>query len=855
MTTRQHHPQTTMPSRQSRWFRPRSTAATARKADEECGGRLVSRSGSDHFALRGASVEVEACAGLARVVLRQTFANSGPEPLQATYQFPLPADAAVGGYVFTVGGERIEGEIDRRRTARQRFDEAVLEGRSAALLDQERTSIFTQEIGNIPPGEEVTCEITLDQKLTWLETGQWEWRFPTVIGPRYLSTEGRVPDAGRISPPVADVPADGLPFRAMMKLRIRDRLTSAVPASPSHPAILSSTVASGAGEAAATDVTFADEAGVALDRDIVIRWNVAAPSVGLQIDVARPPVGTSNARRSGPNPAASSYGLITLVPPGPKHARQVTARDMILLIDTSGSMAGGPLRSAKKVAEELVRSMGPADQLEMIEFSMHPRRWKPAPVRMSLPHQAEALKWIHALAAGGGTEMQDAIIEALRPLREHAKRQVVLLSDGYIGFERDVVSTVRSCTPPGCILHSVGIGEAANRSLTAAVARAGRGVEFLINPEEDHAEAVARIVRRLARPLFINLTLGGDAVLDAAAHELPDLHAGVPTTIPVRLRPEGGNIEIEGHTAEGPWRMTATAPRMEAGEGNPSVVRCWARERVEELELRAAGDASALVEVDHEVEQIGLAYGILTRLTSWVAISSQATVDPSDPIRRESVPQAPVAGMAMQAMASPAAARRIGPSDATVAYCRSIVITPEAAPGDVEESAGRAFAAWDEDDALGDVLPCMEAAAPAERYAAMAVPCDLSSSAAPPATGDHGIEVDGAMILMSADRLVIEINVTHPTLEWRPTQVLFDGPTPIAMEIDLRGTTRSGSYYVGQRLRLVLRGLPAGLFPQFVEGARLTIVGAKADGHEVPTIHITLRASTAGPAGGDAGHA
>src|SRR5689334_2244012 len=136
------------------------------------GARLVSTDGKT-LPLKGAALAADACAGLARVVLTQTFANPYDEPLVVTYALPLPHDGAVSAFAFTIGGRKVTGEIDRRAAARERFERALSEGRSAALLEQDRASLFTQEIGNIPPKTEVVAEITIDQRLHWNDEGAW----------------------------------------------------------------------------------------------------------------------------------------------------------------------------------------------------------------------------------------------------------------------------------------------------------------------------------------------------------------------------------------------------------------------------------------------------------------------------------------------------------------------------------------------------------------------------------------------------------------------------------------------------------------------------------------------------------
>ena len=149
------------------------------------GARLVAADRRE-LPLTGTSLRAEAGGGVARTVVEQRFTNPYAEALAVTYSLPLPADGAVVGFGFRIGERRIAGEVAKRADARERYERALMEGKSAALLEQERSSLFTQEIGNLPPGETIVAEVVVDQPLRWIDEGAWEWRFPTVVAPRYL---------------------------------------------------------------------------------------------------------------------------------------------------------------------------------------------------------------------------------------------------------------------------------------------------------------------------------------------------------------------------------------------------------------------------------------------------------------------------------------------------------------------------------------------------------------------------------------------------------------------------------------------------------------------------------------------
>lgn len=593
--------------------------------DRSGGGRLVTADGQA-LPLQEVTLSAEARGGLARAVLEQRFVNPHTEPLRVSYLVPLPADGAVAGYAIRVGDRRIVGEVDRIQAARERFETALIEGRSAGLVDQERPSLFTLELGNVPPGAEVVAELTIDQRLAWLDEGAWEWRFPTVVAPRYLGGEGRVPDAEQVTVDVVDAPVTA---RASVTLLVRDALTGGrTPLSPSHALAVEA-------EASGWRVRI----GAGLDRDLVVRWRTAGTATTPALQVARPPAGHAR--------AGSAYGLLTLAPPAPEAHAAVVPRDLILLLDTSGSMAGEPLGQARTMARALVQGLSDVDRLEMIAFASRPRRWRGHAERVTETTRRAALAWLEGLAADGGTEMLEGVVAALRPLRPDAQRQVVLITDGLIGFEGEIVGSVARELPAGSRLHTVGVGASVNRGLTAPAARAGRGLEIVLGLDEAVAPAVNRLLAATQAPLLVDVTLSGSALRAHAPAALPDVCAGAPLRAALELSPEGGDLLVRGRTATGDWVTRMTVPALSPGEGTAAVVSLYGREAVEDLSVRRAiGDEA----VDADTERLGLDFQIATPRTSWVAVAEERSVDPTQPTRRQRMPHALPHGLSVEAL-------------------------------------------------------------------------------------------------------------------------------------------------------------------------------------------------------------
>ena len=587
------------------------------------GGRLVAPAGKE-LPLRAVELAAEAAGGIARTELRQVFSNPYDEPLKLTYQFPLPADGAVAGFEIRAGERVIRGEIDRREAARERYERAMVEGHMAALLDQERANLFTQNLGNVPPRTEVTVALKIDQPLQWLAEGMWEWRFPTVVAPRYLGQGGRVSDAEQVSVEVADRPTG---VTVAFELGIGDVVTGGVPTSISHAVI-----------AEGSRVRLADRA-AALDRDIVVRWRVARPEVGVVLERARPAADATH--------ADSAYGLLTIVPP--EAPDSAIDRDLIILLDVSGSMSGHPIAQAKRVVARLIESLGENDRLEMIAFAHKPERGRRRPVQLTRRERTRAFEWLESLSAGGGTEMVSAIHDALAPLRSEAQRQVVIVTDGQIGFEGEAVRAIRDGLPAGSRLHAIGIGSASNRAFLHAAARAGRGVELAVDLDEDASACAARIVAATQGPTLVDLEISGSAVEATAPRKPADLMASAPVLQGVRLRPSGGELVVRGRTAEGAWERRIEVPATPCGTGQTAVVTLFGRESVEDLELDLAcrGERST---IDREIERIGVAFGLATRRTSWIAVAEEPSVDPREPVRFERVPQELPYGMSVEGL-------------------------------------------------------------------------------------------------------------------------------------------------------------------------------------------------------------
>ncbi len=824
------------------------------------GARLVSVDGRE-LPLVSAALEVVAGAGIARTTLRQTFRNDSTEPLRVTYRLPLPADGAVARYSFTIGGRRIRGVVDVKERARERFVRAISEGRTAAILDQERDGLFTQELGNVPAGEAIEVELGVDQPLLWNGlVGGWELRFPTVAPPRYLGGPGRTPDAAKVTVDVADAP---LAVRCSLRLELLDVVVDGLVESSSHALAVET-------RRGITAVTFGDERGVRLDRDVVVRWRVATAEPGASVQLCRP--AASHAR------ADSAFGLVTLVPPATP-GRSV-ARDLVLLLDVSGSMGGRPLAQLQKISSALVRTLGPQDSLELLAFADEPTRFARAAVRCDPDARERALRWIGKLQASGGTEMRRGIEEALAPLRKEAERQIVLMTDGHIGFEREVVAHVIAALPAGSVLHTVGVGSGVNRSLTAPAARAGRGLELIVDLDDDGAKAAERLVAATDAPALVQLCVEGSA-LRGAPVRIPSLYAGKPVLVPVELDPAGGTLRIRAERAGGRFVTELTVAATAPGEGCEAITALWAREQVAGFELAIAGGASQR-ELDPQIEALGTTFQIATRRTSFIAVSDRIEVEPGTPERSAEVPQDMPYGMDPEGLglgtprlASPARPQAAPAMQAAVVggmgaalgrLAKSVMgafepdtierlsASPQRSRRSEEAEEGTASAKeQDAELAEDDGLAGADAAVMEEREASPVAPAPARPASAPKAAAkSESAKKDAAkqeapearkakggpqqaralrvltalLASLGGDLRVLEAKVEGEALDWAaPSTVeatLADG-TKRTLRTDAARSTKAGAIPAGRLVRLVLIDAPADLVAVEWAGLRIEV--------------------------------
>lgn len=624
---------------------------SARAADDTIyAGRLdaVSASGAGlgSCPLKHTAVEAELSGSVARVSVTQQFHNPFAEKIEAVYVFPLHQDSAVDEMEMRIGERVIKGLIKERDEAKKIYTDARNKGHIASLLDQERPNIFTQAVANIEPSQQVTITIRYSLMLAWKD-GRYEFDVPTVVGPRYIPGTPITPAAADSMPSL--FPADTTNHKVLNKTPVYD----AIPATPTNQVpdahrITPPFVREGYRAGHGLSVTVKIHAGIPIEEikcdthEIIIEHPEGDKSralIRLKEGTTLPDRDFAISYRTASETITDSvlthtdergkFFTLVLQPPARIKPEQVVPRELIFVLDTSGSMSGFPLETSKALMRKAINNLRPDDRFNLITFAGSTAIMAPKPLNNTTPNRQRALRFIDTLEGGGGTEMMKAIDSALGGNLDPKKVRIVcFLTDGYVGNDQEIVAAVKKHARTTSVF-SFGIGSSVNRFLLSSMAHEGKGdAQFVLSPST--AEATAnRFYERIDAPVLTDLVLdfAGLAIEEMYPTQLPDLFANQPIVIKGRYTKAGtGVVRLSGRNAAGLYQRDLTITLPEQNAENAVLAPQWARAKVEHLshqesELRASGTRNPTFE--KEIIALGTTYALLTKFTSFVAVDAQ----------------------------------------------------------------------------------------------------------------------------------------------------------------------------------------------------------------------------------------
>ncbi|HTP72662.1 MAG TPA: VIT and VWA domain-containing protein [Burkholderiaceae bacterium] len=594
--------------------------------------------GLDALPLKATQVDVRIAGVIAAVTVTQHYRNEGQRPIEARYIFPGSTQSAVHAMTVRVGQRQIVAQIREKQRARLEYDGARREGKTAALLEQERPNVFSMNVANILPGDDVLVELQYTE-LVAPHDGRYRFVFPTVVGPRYRSpaaspANGALASTAHLRPGVVSNVAFDLTVKLDAPLPVREVLCD------SHK-LESLGVGTEHVQLALTDEAPRD------NRDFILEYGLAGERTATGLMLYQAP----------PGPDAENFFLALVEPPKAVAPVQINPRDYIFVVDISGSMHGYPLETAKVLLRELIGGLRPSDSFNVVLFSGSSRVLSEHSVPATQANIERALRTIDRAGGGGSTEIVPALRRvAALPKPADVSRTVVVVTDGYVAVENEVFQLVRRNLDQFNVF-AFGIGSAVNRHLIEGLARAGQGEAFVVTRPERAAEQAQRLRRLIDAPLLTQLKarFTGLEVYDVEPAALPDVMAGRPVVLWGKWRgdPRGAKLVLQGHAANGSVTDVVDAPTPDPDA--VALKHLWARQRIAQL-----GDDEALMGGQSQREPItalGLKYGLLTSYTSFIAVdqvvrTQQAATPVTQPLP---LPQG-VSALAVGAAPAPAIA-------------------------------------------------------------------------------------------------------------------------------------------------------------------------------------------------------
>lgn len=536
---------------------------------------------------------------IARATVKQHFKNNSSFWAEAIYVFPLPENAAVDHFKLRIGERLIEGQIQERAQAKKTYETAKNEGKQAGLVEQQRANIFTTSLANIAPGEEITVEIEYQQTLDYKD-GRYRLRFPMVVGPRFNASSHIMPDDSNdtdvntaisnsmVNPVYIHVSLDaGVPLAEL------DSTYHAIDIKQTDPHRYSIALAPGKAFA---------------NRDFELVWH---PELGHQ-----PQTAVFTEQHNG-----YEYALLSVLPPDLRSLGQkLLPRDVVFILDVSGSMGGTSIEQARASLIQALGRLKAEDRFNIIWFNDRSERLYPHAMPATSHNIQYASAIINNLNASGGTVMLPALALALNEQPDlYRVRQIIFLTDGNVDNEHELFAVINEQLGDNR-LFTVGIGSAPNSYFMRKAARAGRGSFTYIGDIDEVQQKTDALLEKLESPALVNIDMRIEGLdVESFPDPVPDLYLGEPLTVLIRGKQLGNSISLYGDYGESNWQQ-----KLELFDGidHSGIRTAWARNKIAFL-LEQRHDAETENHRDalkNKIVQTSIEHHLVSRFTSLVAV-------------------------------------------------------------------------------------------------------------------------------------------------------------------------------------------------------------------------------------------
>ncbi len=559
---------------------------------------------TDALPLLETSADVNIAGVMADVTVKQVYENSGENPLEAIYTFPASTRAAVYSMVMKIEDRTLTAKINERKKAREKYEQAKEEGKSASLLEQQRPNVFQMNVANIMPGDTIVVELKYTELLI-PENGIYEFVYPTVVGPRYSEKNA---DSAKDRDKFVETPYQHEGEEPLYDFDLNLQLNAGVPLDyvecKTHEVNIDKTSEKEA------EINLAESEKSGGNRDFVLEYRLSGGKIQTGLL-------TSEGERE-------NFFLLMLQPPKRVDRQQIPNREYIFIMDVSGSMSGYPIEVSKKTIKKLLNDLRLEDKFNVMTFAGGSKVFSEKSVHAAPENIEKAVELVGRQRGGGGTRLLPAMRRSLDiPKQKGYSRTIVVVTDGYIDVEKETFDLIRNNMNEANVF-TFGIGKGVNRYLIEGMARVGKGKEFVVMHPDGAEEKAEKFREYIQSPVMtdISVDFGKFDAYDTEPKKIPDVFAERPIIIFGKYKkPAGGTIKVTGTT--GNEKIETEIPvNMFATKDNSNALKyLWARQK-----LMMLSDYNSVMQTDkmkEEITDIGLKYNLLTRYTSFVAIDTK----------------------------------------------------------------------------------------------------------------------------------------------------------------------------------------------------------------------------------------
>ena len=586
-------------------------------------GQLLMRSGNklSSAILLSTDIKIAVAGSSSRTIVSQRFINTSETWAEGVYVFPIGENAAVDTLKLRIGERFIEGIIKEKFEAKVIYEEAKAEGKKASLIEQQKPNLFTNNIANIGPGEVVVVQIEFQSKLI-SKDGTWELRVPLVSAPRYdISVIEEKIEFGSSGFSNKSINADyneNIDVKILNEKELFNPVEILIDLNTGFDlnSVKSAFHKVNIDKLSNGHHKISLPGPISSDRDFVLRWT--AKDKDTQTSLFKETQGNQD------------HLLLTLNPPLTNKNKYSPNREIIFIQDISGSMGGEPLRQSKIGLEMAIKRLKPSDKFNIVLFNDRYSSYAENPVLATAKERDKAIRYVRRLNSYGGTEMYPALKYALKNFKSEKSvlKQLIFLTDGAVTQESKLFSLINRELQTAR-LFTIGIGSAPNSFFMSRAAELGRGSHIYIGDMDEISNRMTDLFGKIENPVItdLELILPKGFVAEVYPNPLPDLYAGDPLSIAIRGKNASGIAKVIGKIGNQKWVARVT---LDQGSDQIGIAKLWAREKISNLErnrISLSPNASQKADIDSELLQTALNYGLVSRLTSMVAVD----ITPSRP--------------------------------------------------------------------------------------------------------------------------------------------------------------------------------------------------------------------------------